>query len=416
MSFGLTVCNNEEDFNNNKTYTIRVDELDRIKMDYIKDFHTIDYSYYSLSEDDYQKIYELVLQLDQNGKKCKVIININNRNLFNKLFLNTPLNNVRVFVHSDDIDYSLQIYKKEEKKLNSLLQEMDGLDLSPLETYLYIYNIVKKFKPYSLCENDYRDLRKSSALRYVLFNDYIVCTGFSHLLKVLCEKKGISVSEYSVRTNYLDKDGKEKIDGHRRCIVSIDDDKYNVHGLYMADPTWDSHEGYDMFNHALMTFDQMQVSKYRFYYTCDEPIIDIHDFKEYNEQVDYLMKREIYYDSLFFSSFVNNLNNAYENVLLKIIYSISSDPKYNYFNDRFMTCETEDDYINLLSDLGNYLLTRVNKKVDDAVLFEALYNIGLIREDENDEEVINDYYDLDLYFFPYRVDKKRDHHLIKRRV
>ena len=64
--------------------------------------------------------------------------------------------------------------------------------------------------------------------------------------------------------------------GHARCIVSMDDDKYNVHGLYVSDPTWDNQLDENRLNNVLMTFDKMDISRRMFYYSL-HPLHSLHN-------------------------------------------------------------------------------------------------------------------------------------------
>ena len=390
-------------------------ELDDINIENIKDSDTIDLLL--LSANNYPKILEFVLKLDQSGKKCNVVIDceINNRNEFNNVFLNYNFKNVKLVVYSDSCYYTFKSYIKEEKLLNNLVLPIKKQNLSPLEKYLAVYNIVKNYKPYKIYEKHEKDFRKSACLKYILKNEYIVCTGFTTLLVTLCDRGGIKVNEIGVDIDEKKGDG---VLHHSRCIVSIDDDKYNVHGLYMADPTWDNDSEVNSFNHALMTFDKMQVSQDRFYYNFYEPIIDIHNFEDFNEQFNYLLNNQLSEYRLLSYNFNYYLKISYASVLSSILDTISSDPKYKYFYDMLDKCKEEKDYINLITELGNYLLTRINKKIDNKTLFTAIINSKVIDVgyDEKTIQFFLNYYMLDKYFFPYRVDNKRNHRLIKRRT
>ena len=91
-----------------------------------------------------------------------------------------------------------------------------------------------------------KELDKSRALRYILDNEYMVCVGYAKLLVELLDKVGIDATLLSVEVDTSYDDGftlDEKIveaSGHKRAIISIDDNKYNLHGLYISDPTWDN--------------------------------------------------------------------------------------------------------------------------------------------------------------------------------
>lgn len=404
-----------DDYNNNRTYILQPSELSKVNIDYLKDSDIIDLSGLFIRVDDYPKIRDFIIKLDQNNKKCKVIIYVDKRTSFNNIFLNTTFKNVRVYVNYDNCNYSIKKYKMEEKEMDKITEPLNNLDLSPLELFLHIYSIVKNYKPYNLCQGRL-GIHKSTALRYILFNEYIVCGGFSRLLKEICDRFGIDVEIISVAVGRFDKNGEIKKTYHSRCIVNIDDDEYDVHGLYMSDPTWDNNEFNDLYNHALMTFDQMQVSAEMFYYSFDEPILDIHNFMEYNEQINYMLKKELQTLSKYNYSYRECLHRAYFGVLSQILGVIRCDPKYDFFAEKlYNDCYNEEQYVSFINEFGDYLLTHINKKIDDKKLFSALYNSGLTEEGINEEIVFEDYLNYDLESFPYRIDKRRKHHLIKRK-
>ena len=64
----------------------------------------------------------------------------------------------------------------------------------------------------------------------------IVCRGYATFYNQLLEELGIKTTPYSFDTT--DENGKPS--RHMRTIITIDDDKYNIHGIYACDPTWDS--------------------------------------------------------------------------------------------------------------------------------------------------------------------------------
>ena len=295
-------------------------------------------------------------------------------------------------------------------------------DFSPLENFMAVYNIVKNFKDYRENENNPEKARK---LKYILDNEYIVCSGFTRLLIILCEKVGIKPYEITVDVGRKNKEYKTnerersiiKLH-HSRCLVSIDDDKYDVHGIYMSDPTWDNELGENRFNHALMTFDKMQVSCDMFYYSFFEPILDIHNFKEFNEQINFLLRKIINENCDWsYKNFNRVVKYSYAIVLTKVIFSINCDPMFEYFNNKRESCKEIKDFEDLLTELGNYLLTRIKQKIDDEKLIDAvLYTDDVLGNENDEEELIDKYYTLDFISFPYRVDKRRKHKLIKKRV
>ncbi|MBP3581682.1 MAG: hypothetical protein J6J33_02900 [Clostridia bacterium] len=106
---------------------------------------------------------------------------------------------------------------------------INGEPLSPLERYTLAYSLITK-KLYTKSES----VQGSRNIISVLTGDEIVCAGFASALAVLCNKIGVPCS-YRGCVVF---DGNE-LENHANCIVRIEDDKYNVHGMFNADPTWD---------------------------------------------------------------------------------------------------------------------------------------------------------------------------------
>lgn len=99
--------------------------------------------------------------------------------------------------------------------------------LSPIEKTMQLYDIVKTFE-YNESSKDTDDSRYISN---IFKTGNIVCVGYSSLLSTLLKEEGIKASNISISSSGY---------GHARVLVKIDDNKYNIHGLYVLDPTWDS--------------------------------------------------------------------------------------------------------------------------------------------------------------------------------
>lgn len=105
-------------------------------------------------------------------------------------------------------------------------------DLSPLEKITIAYDIAKSHN------YKYSNVKESMESRYItkmVNNDNIVCSGFAKIFETILKELGIRCLELSLS---LDDDEEEL--GHARNMVIINDDKYNVHGLFVFDPTFDS--------------------------------------------------------------------------------------------------------------------------------------------------------------------------------
>ena len=370
-------------------------------------------------EEKLRKISELAIKLNSLNKNITFSIPITRRSVFNKYFKNLNLSNVNIIISNDLYDYSHEEYLREEEKLDKLVEPIVNSDMSSFEKYMAVYNIVKNFKPYK--ENkDSKD--QSRYLRYILDNDYMVCVGYAKLLNTLLDKVGIRSVDLSVAVDTSYDDGftqEEKevdLNGHARVLVSIDDDKYNIHGLYVSDPTWDNELSKNYVNHALMTIDKMTISRRMFEYNRVQPILDIHNFDEFNMQVNYLLKKEL-------SSVLSekkarditkkDISNAYKTVCCNILQGIKCDPKYEDLVYSLSNCVEEEDYVNFLTFLGKYLLKRINKPVDHSIIINAcmVADKRVKGIDDDYEEMEKEFLENEKKLFPYELSDLESHNL-----
>ena len=100
-------------------------------------------------------------------------------------------------------------------------------DLSPFEQLIFAYDILKTFA--------YREGNKPEDSRYVpdiLTTGNIVCVGYSKILQMLVNELGIKAV-----CIFVGKEGAET--SHERVVVRLDDNKYDIHGVFAVDATWD---------------------------------------------------------------------------------------------------------------------------------------------------------------------------------
>lgn len=103
-------------------------------------------------------------------------------------------------------------------------------DLSPVEKLTFAYDIIKSFKynerkAGTLTSRDVPDIVESGE---------IVCVGYSKFLEQLLEELNIPSTRLDVTIKYGEY--------HSRIMTRIDDDKYDIHGIFVLDPTWDNNK------------------------------------------------------------------------------------------------------------------------------------------------------------------------------
>ena len=109
---------------------------------------------------------------------------------------------------------------------------LETSNLSPVEQTTYVFDILKTMR----YQENQKDKSRSRNVHSIVTEGNIVCAGYSKFAKQLLNEIGIKCIEVSVVC--LDEDSEDV--GHERNFVRVDDDKYNIHGLYALDITWDS--------------------------------------------------------------------------------------------------------------------------------------------------------------------------------
>lgn len=115
---------------------------------------------------------------------------------------------------------------------------LNDYDLSPVEKLAFGYDIMKTFE-YKEATNE--DVFESREPYKIIKTGNIVCVGYTNMLAAILKgTEGISFTDFSV--SCYKEDDKTLSGYHSRGLVKVDDDKYNIHGVYVVDPTWDSYK------------------------------------------------------------------------------------------------------------------------------------------------------------------------------
>lgn len=109
--------------------------------------------------------------------------------------------------------------------INKIASDINKYNLSELEKIMYVYDFVK----YRIYTNDLDDWRNPRDLDRILSSDSIVCVGYSNLFNAILTSLEIKAMPLI-----------SKSANHQRSIVYVKDNKYNIDGIYVFDPTWDS--------------------------------------------------------------------------------------------------------------------------------------------------------------------------------
>ena len=278
--------------------------------------------------------YKYVIDNDINLLETKYVRIPNNK--YGKLLLdNNDFNNVTlrdscdfnreackelldIFGDRDDVylnlkgDYStvsISAYKKTIDLLGKMVDKINKYDLSPLEKIVYAYDLVRD-RVYK--EETGLDFTVSRDISSVLFGDEIVCAGYVNVFNALLDELGIDSLYYGF------KNINPKGYGHARSLVHVKDEKYNIDGYYMFDPTWDS---------KTRENDNSYLSSYKFF--CKK------------------MKLFYLYDRVFKKSIVDNTFSANSYELVKDAVEIADIIRNN--NSFVGLPETVFDYFNKIT-------------------------------------------------------------------
>lgn len=227
--------------------------------------------------------------------------------------------------------------------LDVMVKDIRESNLSVYEKYLAVIEIVTHFKPYQ--ENEARKMDARST-EYVLFNDFIVCRGYVELMRDLLNN--INIPSYPVEVSYKDSDQIRVY--HARIVVRLDDDKYNIHGLYIADPTWDGDLTHHYFNHSSMTFYEAGFESTEF--------LDSHlSIFRVNSSSEFMSVLEKYPKAI--DTFIEIIQNV-------------DKPFYKYLKTGY---DLDSTNLNLVRDVYNYIIKNTKQAISGDVKVAALTSL-----------------------------------------
>lgn len=356
---------------------------------------TINKPYNNNDELEYLKNLSRIFQiLSKHNKNYNIKIEINNRELLKQSGI-LNYNNINLTINNDLYEYQKEEFLNEESQLDKLIKPIKEANLSPYEKYLAVYNIVKNFKPYK--END-ENKEEARYLRYILNNEYMVCVGYAKLLTTLLDKVGIPSMQISVGvdTSYDDGFTKEakptEIAGHARNIIKIDDDKYGIHGIFVADATWDNDLENDLYNNSAMTFNRKKEATRLETLKDEDLLLDFNNLNDFSQKINFFLKRKINHPIINEPKHNKRVIKAYKNLYQEItkILSILDYPKYKELHTKYNELienkinafelnkvslkEIEEIFGDFLTEYATYIIPLSNQKIDNNTLLNAAIN------------------------------------------
>lgn len=322
--------------------------------------------------------------LNKHQRTYNVLIEVNNRELLKQSELLNYTKNINLTINNDLYDYSTQEYLAEEAQLDKLIDHIKNSSLSPYEKYLAVYNIVKQFKPY---QENKEDKEKARDIRYILNNEYIVCVGYSKLLKILLNKIGIpcqTVMSVGIDTSYDEgftmEEKPTEIEKHARNIIKINDPKYGINGIFIADATWDNDMKKDLYANASMTFDRKKEAFRLEQLAPHDLLLDFHNQQEFIKKINFYLRRKINASNK--QKYSEKLINAYIDTYQTIMEFLTNldyekySELYDKYEDKINNANTklqklESICTDFLTEYAAYIIPLSNKKISEETLFTA---------------------------------------------
>ncbi len=97
------------------------------------------------------------------------------------------------------------------------------------------------------------------------------------------------------------------------------------------------------------------------------------------------------------------LIDSYTSVTKKIIELINCDTRMTYFYDLLKKADSEESFEKLYTELGHYLLTRINKRIDSNKIITANNEVEKLIHNDPKLVSIGEFKERDTKAFPYIV-------------
>lgn len=302
-------------------------------------------------------------------KKCTMHLNGNysidttiGNNLYN---LFGGYEKVYLRFDGNNIERSIQEYKKTIDAIEDIVKTIKKHNLSPLEEIMYAYDLVRD-RVYTK-ELDSESYVVSRDLSSVLFGDKIVCAGYVAIFNSVLKNLGISVMDYKL----IKKENNKK--GHVRSLVYVKDKKYHVNGVFMFDPTWDSKkcEGDKSYLRSYKFFCKSK-DEFRFF---DQEYNDV-TLSSYSKNLSPRVKKIILTEGL--ESVPEEMAQSFNDLAIlidgkalasKIIFTNKAPKDFRHILTT--TIDTE----NLMNSLDRYQSLFYGQTLDPMTLLEVMYNV-----------------------------------------
>ena len=213
-------------------YGISNDTLLRLKFNENNEVEELFYN----GIEDISKLREIVSRIEKKTKIHKIVLKCENKTYENAYYLNSIAKKYPVEINYGDLhNCTVEEFLAMRETLDFFNDLVQANNLSPTEILMYAYDIMKTFR----YKENKEDKDKSRYLHNIVMTDYIVCVGYAKFMEQILKENNIKAVEVGVTCDL----GNNEHGGHARNLVYLDDDKYDIHGIYAIDATWDSAKG-----------------------------------------------------------------------------------------------------------------------------------------------------------------------------
>lgn len=224
-------------------------------------------------------------------------------------------------------------------QVNYITKKIKKYNLSPLEKTMLVYDIVKNNSYHKEGEKD--SYLVSRTLDNVLNSEYIVCAGYAAIINAMLKNLNINAEALICQT---------KNEKHCRSIIYLKDDKYNIDGIYVLDPTWDSKRSngkrIDKYNYFLLPLEVAEKTASSEMKSITKLSLDdliLLENNDINKNMEELVEIHYYIEKLF--KLMNNNNYESFKEYISFYEFLSNDDitrlKYIY-NDFSKKCKVRD--------------------------------------------------------------------------
>lgn len=259
--------------------------------------------------------------------------------------------NIMVKIEGNTKGITLDVYEKTIKAIEEIVNKIKSYNYSPYEALIHTYDLVRD-KFYNM-EDETESYAISRDLSHALLGDKIVCLGFSNIFNAVL--KGLNINSIVFSLSLPNDEP-----GHARVLSYVNDEKYNIEGLYFFDPTFDCKKNdsndfllsYRFFGKTKEEMDLL--SGYDFIYET----YSLFGFDEVGDLEDDL-ENEI----LSFEDLIRKVKVSRVNRMLRLLGKETLEIGENQY--------TRDEIMEILCEISDF----ANRPIDAEVFLQALYRV-----------------------------------------